>query len=438
MPRERRMSNSDADLRSGQRADSSSRGAATAPELRTHSDPAAGDMHQSLDLALFGEPPTFSNPLHVGRPHIPNRERLQSRINGILDRAWLTNDGPLVQELECRIAERLAVRNCVLVCNGTLGLQLTAHALDLSGEVIMPALTFIATPHALRWIGIQPVFADVDPHTMCLDPDSVEKCITPRTTGILGVHLWGHGCATDGLQDLATQSGLKLFFDASHAFGCLHNGRLIGGFGNAEVISFHATKSVNSGEGGAIVTNDDQLASRLRRLRNFGFCGIDMVADLGINAKMSEFAAAVGLTSLEDFEATVHVNRQHAHTYALELANTCGVRLRVPLSPQVSNCQYVVLEIDSSTARLTRDQLLQVLWSEGVRARRYFFPGCHRSSPYQDAATSLPVTDRILQQALCVPTGTALTTDNVRTVCDLIRRAVQAAGSINSRRRHAG
>ncbi|HLB83912.1 MAG TPA: aminotransferase class I/II-fold pyridoxal phosphate-dependent enzyme, partial [Steroidobacteraceae bacterium] len=230
------------------------------------------------DLAIAGGPPAFRESLHVGRPNIGDRARLLERINDLLDRRWLTNDGRYVRELEAELARRIGVRHCLAVCNATLGLQLAARALDLSGEVIVPAFTFVATAHALQWLGIAPVFADIDPRTHNIDPAHVEALVNERTTGILGVHLWGRACDVRALAAIARRHRLRLLFDAAHAFGCSHDGRSLGSFGDAEVLSFHATKYVNSFEGGAVTTDDDTLAARVRAMRNFGLAGGDRAA----------------------------------------------------------------------------------------------------------------------------------------------------------------
>ena len=215
----------------------------------------------------------FSEKLHVGCPNLGDRGRLLARFENVLDRRWLTNDGLYVQALEHQIAEYLGVQHCVAVCSATIGLQIAIRALGLTGEVIVPSFTFPATAHALAWQGIAPAFCDVDPVTHNIDPGTVERLIGPRTTGILAVHLWGNPCDVDALTEIAERRGLELLFDAAHAFGCSYRGRMIGNFGHAEVFSFHATKFVSAGEGGAIVTNDDELANKMRRLRNFGLEG---------------------------------------------------------------------------------------------------------------------------------------------------------------------
>src|SRR6266404_9063566 len=298
------------------------------------------------ELAIWGAPPAFKQKLHVGRPNIGNRERLLERINDVLDRRWLTNDGPFLQEFEKRICERIGVKHCIAVCNATIGLEILTKAIALSGEVILPSFTFIATAHALQWLGITPVFCDIDPATHNIDPLRVTEMITERTTAVIGVHVWGRPCKVDALVDLTRSHELKLLFDAAHAFGCSYKGRMIGSFGNAEIFSFHATKFINSFEGGAIVTNDSELAAKLRLMRNFGFAGLDTVTCLGTNGKMSEVSAAMGLTSLESLEKFVAANYRNYKQYQQEIAEAPGISVLPYDEGEKCNYQYVVLEID--------------------------------------------------------------------------------------------
>ena len=295
-----------------------------------NASPEAKELHgkqSAADLALLGGPPAFAEPLHVGRPNIGNRARLMERINELLDRRWLTNNGPFVQELEQRLASYLGVRHCIAICNGTVALELAIRALGMTGEVIVPSFTFVATAHALQWQEITPVFCDIDPRSHTLDPVQVERMITPRTSGIIGVHVWGTPCATASLTELAQRRGLRLLFDASHAFGCAHGGAMMGNFGDAEVFSFHATKFFNTFEGGAIVTNNDDLAGRIRLMKNFGFAGYDNVIYLGSNGKLSEISAAMGLTGLESLGDFVAANRRNYQYYREQLKDLPGVSL---------------------------------------------------------------------------------------------------------------
>ncbi|HET8775535.1 MAG TPA: DegT/DnrJ/EryC1/StrS family aminotransferase [Thermoanaerobaculia bacterium] len=356
--------------------------------------------------------------LHVGRPNIGNRQRFLERVEQMLDRRWLTNDGPLVQELEQRLAAFLGVRHVVAMCNATVGMEVALRALGATGEVIVPSFTFVATAHVPHWLGLTPVFAEVGADTHTLDPASVERAITPRTSAIAGVHLWGRACDVDALADIARRHDLKLMFDAAHAFACTHKGAKIGGFGDVEVFSFHATKFFNTFEGGAATTNDDELAKKMRLMRNFGFAGYDRVVSEGTNAKMTEVSAAMGLTNLESVDRFIGTNRRHWQHYNARLGGMKGLRVAQYDDREANNYQYVVVEVG---ADVDRDRLVEKLWSEGVLARRYFTPGAHRAEPYRSqVSVSLPVTERLCERVLVLPNGTDLDEDDVERVCALI------------------
>jgi len=395
-------------------------------------------MKDSIEnLALFGGLPTFPEKLHVGRPNVGDRERFLARINGMFDRNWLTNNGPLVQEFEQKLASMLGVRHCIALCNATVALEITTRALGLQGEVIVPSFTFIATAHSLQWQGITPVFCDIDPRTHTLDPECVEKMITPRTSGIVGVHLWGRLCNIEALQDIAERRNLKLMFDAAHAFGCSHKGKMIGNFGNAEVFSFHATKFFNTFEGGAIVTNDDKLAAKIRLMKNFGFAGYDNVIYVGTNGKMTEVSAAMGLTGLESLGDFIEVNHCNYRRYSAEIENIPGISLIKYDETEKCNYQYVVLEIDEEKSGLNRDHLVEILQAENVMARRYFYPGCHRMEPYRSyfphAGLLLPNTERLVQRVMSLPTGTAVGNKEIEAICSIIRLAVSRGSELTER-----
>lgn len=389
------------------------------------------------ELAILGGTPAFAEKLHVGRPNVGDRERLLARINDIYDRRWLTNGGPYVQEFERRVAELAGVRHCIAMCNATVALEIALRALSMKGEVIVPSFTFIATAHAVQWQEITPVFCDVDPITHTIDPRRVEELITPRTTGIIGVHLWGGVCDVDALGEIAARRNLKLLFDSAHAFGCSYKGRMVGGFGDAEVFSFHATKFLNSSEGGAVVTNDDELAVKIRLMKNFGFTTYDNVEYIGINGKMSEMCAAMGVTNLESMDEFVAVNRRNYLQYRQGFEGVPGVRLLPYDESERCNYQYVVLEIDETVTGISRDELQKVLWAENVLARRYFFPGCHRAEPYRsqfpEISESLPVTERLCASVLTLPTGTAIAGDDVNRICELIKFVIAHADEIRAR-----
>jgi dTDP-4-amino-4,6-dideoxygalactose transaminase len=363
------------------------------------------------DLAINGAAPAFSEPLHVGRPNIGDRARFSDLVGEMFSRAWLTNNGPLVQQLEARIAQKLGVRHCIAMCNGTIALEIAIRALGLTGEVIVPSYTFIATAHALHWQAITPVFADIDPATHNIDPDSVRSKITPRTSGIIAVHLWGRPAPIIPLQAIADEHDLQLMFDAAHAFGCSSNSAPIGGFGRCEVLSFHATKVFNTFEGGAVVTNDDSLADALRLMRNFGFSGYDNVIHPGTNGKMPEVNAAMGLVNLDSFAEFVEANRKCHGAYANALAGIGGTHLIAYEGDASPNYQYVVMEVDPSFP-CGRDRIIEVLQAENILARKYFWPGCHAMKPYRelfpDAGNSLPHTKAVAERVIVLPTGPGL------------------------------
>lgn len=385
-------------------------------------------------LAIFGGKPAFGEPLHVGRPNQGNRERFFARLGQMLDRNWLSNNGPFVQELEQRIAEHVGVRHCVAMSNATVALEIAIRALELTGEVIVPSMTFVATAHALQWQQITPVFCDIDPHTHTLDPDRVEAMITPRTTGIVGVHLWGRPCNVESLTEIAERRGLKLLFDAAHAFSCSHGGQRIGGFGAAEVFSFHATKFFSTLEGGAVMTNDDLLAKKIRLMKNFGFAGYDNVIHVGTNGKMTEASAAFGLTSLESLEDIRAVNRRNHWLYRDALRDVPGIGVALYSEQELNNYQYVVIEVDEAEAGISRDQLQAVLHAENVLSRRYFYPCCHRMEPYRShfphAHLLLPQTERLAERVLQLPTGTSVGTQEILTIGRIVRQAVAAASDV--------
>ncbi len=403
------------------------------------------NRNRKPDLAIFGKPPAFTEKVHVGRPNIGNRDRLFARINDMLDRVWFTNNGPYVQEFETKLAAFAGVRHCVAMCNGTVALEIAIRALGLTGEVIVPSFTFIATAHALQWQEITAVFCDIDPRTHNLDPGQLEKMITPRTSGIIGVHTWGRPCDVDALEAIARRRNLQLLFDAAHAFGCSYKDKSIGGFGRCEVFSFHATKFFNSFEGGAVVTNDEILAEKMRLMRNFGFRGYDNVIYVGTNGKMTEVCAAMGLTSLESVDEFIATNRRNHSAYRRGLDGIPGVSVMAYDERERANYQYTVLEIDEQAAGLTRDELVDVLFAENVLARRYFFPGCHRMEPYRSyfphAALVLPETERLCRRVLLLPTGTSVDEPAIAQICQIIRTAVCNApavrGVVSSEAHHA-
>lgn len=387
-------------------------------------------------LAICGGVPFFTEPLHVGRPNLGDRTALLSRINDLLNRRWFSNDGPMVRDFEARIARYVDVKHCIAMCNGTVALESAIRALRLKGEVIVPAFTFVATAHALQWQEITPVFADMDPATHNISPASIERLITPRTTGILGVHVWGRTCDAESIEALGKKHNLTVMYDAAHAFACSRNGTMVGGFGACEVFSFHATKFLNSFEGGAVVTNDDILAEQLRLMRNFGFSNYDHVTYLGVNGKMTEVCAAMGITSLEAVDELISINRRNYERYRSGLCKLPGISLIQYDPADLHNYQYIVLELNPTIAPLNRDELVAVLHAENVLARKYFWPGCHRMEPYRslqpNASLLLPETERTASRILLLPNGQSVEQDTVDTICGIISSSFNQADVIKA------
>jgi dTDP-4-amino-4,6-dideoxygalactose transaminase len=398
------------------------------------------------DLAFFGGFPAFAHPLCVGKPELGDRARFLSRVGEILDSGWLTNGGPYVRRLEAAVAERTGTAHCVVFSSATVALELLIEALGLRGEVIVPSFTFAATAHALARNGVRPVFCDVDPRTFCIDPAQVETLITPRTSAILGVHCWGQPCDVDALASIASKHHVELIFDAAHAFASSYRGRPVGGFGSAEVFSFHATKFVHTFEGGAITTNNGKLATKLRLLRNFGFDGDDSVVP-GTNGKLSEVSAAMGLTTLESLPEILASNAANHRSYTAAMSRMRGISVVQWSQPDGHNYQYVVVLVDPAQARLNRDVLRRILDAENVQTKRYFYPGCHQLEVYRVgdplAATRLPHTERLLREVLVVPSGTGVRKDDIERIADIFRCVLENVEGIteaisdleNSRRR---
>jgi len=383
-------------------------------------------------------------PLTVGKPNVGDRAVFDALMDSVWASGQLTNDGPLVRQFEGRLCELLGVRNAVCVANATLGLELALGSLGLreGGEVIVPSFTFVATAHAVSRAGFRVRFADVGgPRSHHVTAASVEAAMTDDTVAIVPVHLWGVACEARALEALARRRGVALVFDAAHAFLCragsAGDGRMVGAFGDAEVFSFHATKFMTCGEGGAVTTNDDALAARLRLARNFGFDGYDRVGSVGTNAKMSELHAALGLTNLRGAAAVVMRNAANAHEYRRLLDGVPGLRLYAPpdeLAHGERNFQYVVCEVDAVAFGLGRNAVVRLLEAEGVRARRYFHPGVHALEAYAgvcaDAEAELPHTVALSRRVLVLPTGLAVDKREVELVCGLLRFMHEHAADI--------
>lgn len=386
-------------------------------------------IHPTSLESVFGHKPTFSDPLHVGEPNILSPEMFFRLCGEAFNRRRLTNHGPIVEELESRVSSLLNVEHVIAVTNATLGMQIVLRALDLSGQIIMPAFSFVATAHAAKWEGLDPYFVDVDPITHNIQPEGVRIAHSKHTKAIVGVHLWGNPCATSELEAIGKEGGMPVVFDAAHAFLSGDEFGNVGGRGSAEVFSLHATKFFNSAEGGLITTRDGNLASRIRRMINFGFSGYDKIGELGTNAKMSELSAALALSNLSDISGCLDANRRNYMQYKIALSEIAGIN--VLNHNENSNYQYIVVEVDDCFP-LSRDQLCALLWHENVRARRYFTPGNHRCAPYSCTNWDLPVTDRLCNSLVQLPTGPRIHVDYIEKISNIIKRGISSAPAVRT------
>jgi dTDP-4-amino-4,6-dideoxygalactose transaminase len=375
-------------------------------------------------LAILGGRAAFSTPLPVGQLNFPEWPRFVQAMRGIFDRHCFTDHGPLAQEFEAKLAKFFDCKHVVCTTNATIGLMIAAKALSLNGKVILPAFTFIASAQSLTWAGLEPAFCDVDPDTHQMDPDHAAALIDDDVCAIMGVHLWGNPCYPEEFQRLARTHHIPLYYDAAHAFGCTANAKAIGNFGALEVFSFHATKVLNAAEGGCVCTNDDGLAARLRSIGNDGV-GEPLEILITGNGRMSEAQAALGLLSLEDYPKIQRRNQAYHEMYRRLLGEIPGLHLKLPPAGEKNNYQYVVMEVSAGEFGLDRDTLCKILQAENVICRRYFSPGAHRTYYYRDKyprfVNSLPVTDRLCQSVMQLPSGQDMDLEKISEVCELIR-----------------
>lgn len=367
------------------------------------------------------EPRPFEQPIYVTRPMLPDFTAFTRQLEAVWATAILSNGGPLHVELERRLHAHLGDGPIALFNNGTNALMTAVKALDLTGEVITTPFTFAATPHVLAWHGIDPVFVDIEDHTMTLDPARIEAAITPRTTGILAVHVYGNRCDVAAIETIARRHGLKVLYDGAHAFGTMIDGRPIATYGDATMFSFHATKLFHTAEGGAMVMNDPALKRRLELLKNFGIADDVTVPAVGLNSKMNELQAAMGLCLVDAVVGEKAKRRLIAEVYTDRLAGLPGVRVPRLADPAVDSLQYYCLRIDRRDAGVSRDAVYERLKSYNVFARRYFYPLCSDYEPYRhlpsSARENLPVANRVGDEVLCLPFFGALGTEAAERIC---------------------
>lgn len=364
-------------------------------------------------------------PIYVTQPSLPELEEFIPYLQQIWENKVLTNNGPFHQQLEKELAEFLEVPYLSLFANGTLALVTALQVLRITGEVITTPYSFVATTHSLWWNNIKPVFVDIDPVFGNLDPTKVEAAITPKTTAILPVHVYGNPCKVKELQHIADTYGLKLIYDAAHCFGVKHLGIGICNFGDLSILSFHATKVFNTMEGGAIVCHDEATKKRIDYLKNFGFAGETTIMAPGINSKMNEMQAALGLVQLKHYHTNIQKRHSIADNYREGLAKVKGISCLPEPEHTESNFAYFPIFVNENEYGISRDQLYEKLKQQNIYGRRYFYPLISEFSMYKglDSATpeNLPVAEKIAKQVICLPIYPDLENSNVESTIKVIR-----------------
>lgn len=365
----------------------------------------------------------FEEPIYVTRPYLPPIEEFAVGLKEIWDNQWLTNNGPLLQRYTGQLSRYFRTDNVCLFNNGTLALQLGLQGAGITGEVITTPFTFVATTHALYWNKIRPVFVDIEPDYYTLDPEKVEAAITPWTTAILAVHVFGYPCRLKELEDIARRHNLKLIYDAAHAFGVEIDGKSIAVYGDMSMFSFHATKLYHSIEGGLLTFHDAGYKQVFDYLKNFGFKNEVEVVMPGTNAKMNEFQALMGSLVLKHIDDLIAKGQAIEAIYRERLADVPGVRIPPPMPPNVRyNYGYMPIEVDEKEFGMSRDRMFEELKKFNIHARRYFYPLVSDFACYQNVQTRDPLTvaKGVAERILTLPTYYALYLSTVEAICSLI------------------
>lgn len=382
--------------------------------------------------AVLGGKPRFTTPVKLVDITFVNKEQILKQIDETLDSSLLTNNGKHLIAFEEALSRLLGVP-VVAVANATLGLTLLFKAAGLHGKIIMPSFTFCATAHSAVWAGLEPVFVDIDEKTFTLDVNSVKKLITPDVCAIVGVHTFGNPCAIEELEKLAKSKGIRLFFDAAHAFGVTYHDKPIGSFGDAEVFSTHATKTLITGEGGFVSSNDKKIIDNIKRGRNFGFNNDNSDALFcGTNAKMTEIGAIIGLDSLDAVDGMIKHRGVIAAVFRKRLSKIPGLRMQEIRKDAVSSYCFFGMLVILEEFGLDRDGLAQALAAENVVTRKYFSPPLHRMTAYKNHATShLPVTEFVSSNIICLPIHSKVTVEIAEEICTAIENIHKHAAAIH-------
>jgi dTDP-4-amino-4,6-dideoxygalactose transaminase len=388
--------------------------------------------------AILGGPPVFERRRDIVRPTLPPMDTVRERLAEVLSTGRVTNDSRYVREFEERLRHYVGAKYCVAVANATLGLMLAVQAVEGWGEVLIPSFTFVATALAVTWNGRKVAFADIRDDTFTIDPDDVRRRITERTSAIIGVHVYGNPCEVEALERVAKETGVRLVYDSAHAFGSRYGDRRLGTFGDVEVFSFHATKIFPVGEGGVVVTNNEAIYERVRRNRNFGLGHGGDCVDYGLNAKMTEFAAILGLEALTRVGEWIERRREVAATLRARLGKLRGVRFQRETPRSTTNAQNFCLVVVEEEAGLSRDHLAVALEAENIVSRKYFYPPLHQCRAYRDRAPrrGLPTTEWTAQRVLCLPQYSDMGEDEVDGLCAAVERifhhAAEVAGKVGA------
>lgn len=362
----------------------------------------------------------------VTSPLLPDLQEFNALLQQIWDKKWITNNGDFHKQLEKELAEYLGVPYLSLFTNGTLPLITALQAMRITGEVITTPYSFVATTHSLWWNGIKPVFVDIDPKTGNLNPDKIEAAITPKTTAILPVHVYGTPCDTKRIQDIADTYGLRVLYDAAHAFGVKVDGESVLKAGDMSTLSFHATKVYNTIEGGALVVQDEQTKKRIDYLKNFGFANEVTVVGPGINSKMDEVRAAYGLLNLKQVDQCIEARGRADAFYREALKGVPGISMLEPTPHTRHNFSYFPIFVDEKQYGMSRDALYFKMKEHGVLGRRYFYPLISEFSTYRGLESAnpenLPVAHRFANTVICLPMHHALSTEDLNRVVELIRK----------------
>lgn len=357
--------------------------------------------------------------INVTKTYLPDKEKFKAYVDKVFESGWLTNNGQFVKQLTERLQEYLGVKNLLLVSNGTIALQVAYKLLKLQGDVVTTPFSFVATTSTLVWEGLNPIFADIDPDTLTIDPKQIEARITEDTTAIVATHVFGNPCNVEALEEIAEKYNLKIIYDAAHAFGVKYNNTSVLNYGDISTISFHSTKLFHTIEGGALVIKDDQLFEQAKRVINFGIVGPSEITHLGINAKMNEISAVMGLCVLDDVDLLIYQRKRRTEFYRAQLAGIRGLAFPRQETNTTENYSYFPVMFDNESVLLG---VMKALNDKQIFPRRYFHPSLE--SLNYVVPQSAPISSNIASRILCLPLYPELSKSDQSEIVDIIRKAM--------------